>query len=214
MGFYQANYEFIKMKEIFKGVPEWEKGMALFHCLTLRDRVTAEHSVEVGYYAAKIAERLGLEPSRYFLAGLLHDIGKIQMDDHPLKTDDVLTKKERKQLKDHVLHGVLTLSELGFKQDIVQFSLRHHERLDGSGYPFGVDNHNTCINGRIAQISDVFSAMTSHRKYRTNSKRFSYEDALALMKEDTKKTNAYDERVLNILEEIVFGDLQENRQYA
>jgi putative nucleotidyltransferase with HDIG domain len=209
MGFYKANFEFVKLKELFKGEPEWEKAFALFHCLSLRDRMTAEHSIEVGYYAAKIAETLGLEPSRYFLAGMLHDIGKINMSEHPLKSEEVLTRKERKTLKEHVLLGVLLLSELGFGKDIVQFCLRHHERLDGSGYPFGVSKENTSIEGKVAQISDVFSALTSNRNYR--DKVFSQEEALLIMRKDEEM---FDKEILNILEDSVVRRTNEKRVYA
>jgi putative nucleotidyltransferase with HDIG domain len=208
MGFYKANFEFVKLKELFKGEPEWEKALALFHCLTLRDRMTAEHSIEVGYYAAKIADALGLEPSRYFLAGMLHDIGKINMSEHPLKSGEVLTKQERKRLKEHVLLGVLLLSELGFGKDIVQFCLRHHERLDGSGYPFGVNEENTSIEGRIAQVSDVFSALTTSRTYRENV--FSNEEALQIMKKD----ETFDQSIVDVLKNIIVKDQAQNRIYA
>lgn len=214
MSFYAANFEFIRMKEIFKGNPEWEKAFALFHCLTLRDRDTAEHSIEVGYYAAKTAEKLGIEPSRYFLAGLLHDIGKINMDDHPLKSDQLLTKKERLQLKDHVLQGVLTLSGLGFGKDIIQFCLRHHERLDGSGYPFGVDEKNISIEGKIAQIADVYSALTMYRDYRKTKKIYTANEALVILKKETVERGTFDPGILNVFEEIITEEMQADYQYA
>lgn len=210
MRFYKANLEFFRMKEIFKGDVEWEKALALFHCLSLRDRETAEHSIEVGYYAAKIAEKLGLDTSRLFLAGLLHDIGKISMNDRILKTDGILSKKERQNLKNHVLSGVITLSELSFEHDIVQFCLRHHERLNGSEYPFGVVEADTPIEGKIAQIADVFSALTSERLYRENKKVFSFEEAIKTMKEDS---TSFDQEILVILEELI-EEFQEKYQYA
>ncbi len=214
MSFYEANYEFIKMKEVFKGDIEWEKAFALFHCLVLRDRATAEHSIEVAYYASKIAEKLNLDPSRYFLAGLLHDIGKISMNDHPLKTDAILNKKERKALNEHVLHGVMTLSELGFSRDIVQFCLRHHEEPGGAGYPFGVGEAHISIEGKIAHVADVFSALTSPRKYRTNSRVFSIDEALLLMSKEMETKSAFDYEVFQILTELVHGESFEMKIYA
>lgn len=211
MSFNKANYEFIKVKEIFKGDLEWEKGFALFHCLSLRDRETAQHSIEVGYYAAKIAERLNLDTSRYFLAGLLHDIGKINMNDHPLKSEVVLTKKERSKLKNHVLHGVLTLSDLGFGEDIIKFCLRHHERLNGSGYPFGIKAENISIEGRIAQVVDVYSALRMPRKYRGNQSTFSHDEAFKMMKDEMEQE--FDPEILSILEDVVTID-EMKHQYA
>ncbi|OIJ09400.1 hypothetical protein BKP35_16210 [Anaerobacillus arseniciselenatis] len=212
MSFTKANYEFVKMKEVFKGDMEWEKALALFHCLTLRDRETAQHSIEVGYYAAKIAEKLGYDTSRYFLAGLLHDIGKISMADHPLKSGDVLTKQEKNRLKEHVLHGVITLSDLGFGNDIVQFCLRHHERLSGCGYPFNVGGDRIPIEGRIAQVADVYSALRMPRKYRENSKAYSQKEALDIMKKGMDKGD-FDLNIMSILEEIVMQE-QDNYQFA
>lgn len=217
MAFYEANYEFIRLKEVYKGNPEWDKAFVLFHCLSMRDRYTAEHSIEVGYYAAKIAEQLELDVNRFFLAGLLHDIGKINMEDNPLKSDNILSEKERKQLKRHVLSGVLTLSELGFGKDIVQFCLRHHERMDGSGYPFGVKEENISIEGRIAQVADVFSALTNFRSYRSKHKIYTYEDAIELMRKDAT-VGIFDLRVISILEGIIdnkkIGLPDRNSRYA
>lgn len=211
MSFYEANFEYIRMMEIFKGDIEWEKAMALFHCLSLRDRETAAHSIEVGYYAAKIAEKEGLDTSRYFLGGLLHDIGKINMSDHPLKSEDRLSKEERTHLKGHVLLGVITLSDLGFGQDIVQFCLRHHERLNGSGYPFGIAHDDLAIVGRIAQVADVFSALTTTRKYRENKQSYTHEEAFILLKE---QKGAFDLKIVEILESVILEKQQKEYQYA
>lgn len=143
---------------MYKGDAEWEKGFTLFQCLLLRDRKTAEHSLEAAYYASLIAGQLGLNQDRYFLAGLL-TIGKMEMNDHPLKSDKKLGKKGWKKLYDHLFHGVLFLSEFDFGKDIVKFCLRHHERLNGTRYPFSINKEDIGIEGRIAMIADVFSAM-------------------------------------------------------
>lgn len=214
MSLFKANYEFMRMKEVFKGEPEWEKAWALFHCLTLRDRATAEHSIEVAYIAAKIAERLGLDVGRYFLSGLLHDIGKISMNDHPLKTGELLTKREKRKLQDHVLFGVLTLSELGFGEDVVNFCLRHHERPNGQGYPFGVNESHIPLEGKIALVADVFSALISPRMYRENQRVFSFQEALSIMKDDVIEKNAYDPEIFSLLESLVLEEFIEERQYA
>lgn len=209
-----AHLQLINLKEIYKGDPEWEKGLALFRCLSLRDPVTAEHSLEVAYYAALLANRLGLGANRYFLSGLLHDIGKIEMDDDPLKSHRLLSKQEIKDLKAHVLQGVLLLSELGFGKDIVQFCIRHHERLDGTGYPFSLGRENISLEGRIAMIVDVYSALTSVRTYRENKKIYTPEEAITYLKEEAIKDEKFDMKLLELFEDLILSNEDEITKYA
>ncbi|WP_158630134.1 HD-GYP domain-containing protein [Cohnella sp. AR92] len=148
---------------------EWEKGKTLFLALQYRCQATADHSLVVAFAAYHLCLRMDRPQlaERMFLAGLLHDIGKLTMPDDILKSSRKLSEEERLGLIEHVQKGVDALTELHFGDDIIHFCQSHHERLDGSGYPQGIPEES--FIGRIAAISDVYSAMKMPRLYRLNT---------------------------------------------
>ncbi|MGG1518087.1 HD domain-containing phosphohydrolase [Paenibacillus oryzisoli] len=160
---------FFQLFRKYKGDPEWEKGKALFVAMNCRDQETADHSLVVAYMAYHINISIHLT-SRYaermFLAGLLHDIGKLSMPDSILKSSQGLSIDERMLVVEHVKVGHDVLKDLDFGSDILQFCCSHHERLDGSGYPHGTTKQSEI--GCIAAISDIYSAFRLPRIYRSN----------------------------------------------
>ncbi|MDD9269708.1 HD-GYP domain-containing protein [Paenibacillus sp. GCM10023248] len=153
----------------YKGDQEWEKGRALFVSMNCRDQATANHSLVVAFIAYNLTRhirRTSCNPERMFLAGLLHDIGKLSMPDGILKSSHRLNIEERSLVLEHVKVGHDTLKELDFGSDILHFCYSHHERLDGSGYPQGTTNQSEI--GCIAAISDIYSALKLPRSYRSN----------------------------------------------
>ncbi|NIK66963.1 MULTISPECIES: HD domain-containing phosphohydrolase [unclassified Paenibacillus] len=160
---------FLQLFNMYNGEQEWEKGKALFVSISCRDLATANHSLVVGYIAYHITINIRLascNAERMFLAGLLHDIGKLSMPDSILKSSQRLNTEERKLVIEHVKVGHDALKQLDFGPDILQFCYSHHERLDGSGYPQGTTNLNEI--GCIAAISDIYSALKLPRSYRSN----------------------------------------------
>ncbi|MFD2216399.1 HD-GYP domain-containing protein [Metabacillus endolithicus] len=197
----EAKDLFVKLMQKNSKEREWEMGYVLFQCLNMRDPRTGDHSLLVAYYSYKMGQILNLNKEQLFLAGLLHDIGKIEMSDEVLKTDKKLSKVERKQLKNHVLQGVFLLSEMEFDSNIIEFCSQHHERIDGSGYPLGIKHGKLSLIGRIANVTDVFSALTAKRKYNHDDS-YSTLESLKLM----EAQQAFDPGALSVLSMVVQSD--------
>lgn len=135
-----------------------------------RDAYTATHSHHVASYAQHLAKWLRLsntQVSNIYLAGLLHDIGKIGIPDAILNKKSELTKAEFEIIKNHVSIGYKTLKDAGKTYGEVLSSVRyHHERWDGSGYPTGISGDAIPFGAQILSIADAFDAMISKRSYR------------------------------------------------
>lgn len=157
--------------------------MGLLHSLVAavdaKDTYTCGHSVRVGMFAKRLAEVAGYEPAfteRVYLAGLLHDVGKIGIDDAVLRKPGRLTEEEFAQIKRHPEIGYRILKGIVQVQDILPGVLYHHEKYNGSGYPQKLAGEAIPLLGRILCIADSFDAMTSSRTYRTA---MSVEEAMA-----------------------------------
>lgn len=138
--------------------------------LKAKDDYTYTHSVAVCALMISLARELGLSAESVRdlgAAGLLHDVGKLQIDETILRKPGDLTAEERSLIAQHpeLGHSML-LAETGVPTAALDVCLHHHERLDGSGYPFGLREDNITQAARIAAICDVYDAMTSHRPYR------------------------------------------------
>ncbi|HYO26565.1 MAG TPA: HD-GYP domain-containing protein [Lacipirellulaceae bacterium] len=142
---------------------------ALITAIDAKDRYTHGHSERVARVAVCLAEELHLsrgEVNTIYLGGLLHDIGKIGVDDSVLNKPGALTPEEFAQIKQHpqlgydILHGVRQLDR------ILPIVLHHHEAWDGSGYPHGLAGAQTPLLARVTAVADAFDAMSSDRPYR------------------------------------------------
>lgn len=134
-----------------------------------KDIYTMGHSMRVAKYAVVIARKLHLPPTkvgRIYIAGLLHDIGKIGICEGILQKPGALTNEERLKIQQHVDLGVRILQGITGFEDVTEMVADHHERWDGLGYPKGKNESNINLGGRILAVSDVFDAMTTHRVYR------------------------------------------------
>jgi HD-GYP domain-containing protein (c-di-GMP phosphodiesterase class II) len=130
---------------------------------------TYQHSTRVSEYACGIAERAGLpeeEIRRLRRAAWLHDIGKLGISSHLLDKAGPLTSAERIEMKRHPLHTWEILSRVSAFADFARMAAHHHEKLDGSGYPWGVKADELDTATRILCVADVFEALTSARPYR------------------------------------------------
>lgn len=142
--------------------------LTLAEALDIRDTGTSEHSKAVGHYSGLIARELGLvddEVERVRLAGLLHDVGKIGVSDRILGKPGPLTEEEWTEMRKHPEIGARILATDYFTT-IREWVLAHHERPDGSGYPFGRDRSETPLQARILAVADAYEAMTADRVYR------------------------------------------------
>ena len=145
-------------------------------CLALaaeyRDDNTAQHTSRVGEGAGRLAESLGLPRAfvqRIREAAPLHDVGKIGIPDKLLLKPGPLTADEFEAMKQHTVLGARLLAGSGSAvlQLGEEIALTHHERWDGSGYPYGLAGEAIPISGRIVAVVDTFDAMTSDRPYRS-----------------------------------------------
>ncbi|MHC4640772.1 MAG: HD-GYP domain-containing protein [Planctomycetota bacterium] len=146
---------------------------ALTRSIDAKDEYTRGHSERVAFISRWIAERFAEEQPleqeqihRIYLAGLLHDIGKIGIDETVLRKKGRLTEREFECIRKHPSIGAGILREIKQMHEIVPGVLCHHERIDGKGYPHGLVGEQIPLIGKIVGLADGFDAMTSKRVYR------------------------------------------------
>ncbi|MGH7180169.1 MAG: HD-GYP domain-containing protein, partial [Tepidisphaeraceae bacterium] len=147
--------------------------MGLLHSLVsavdAKDAYTCGHSERVALISRTLAQQAGLpdaQVERVYMAGLLHDVGKIGVPEAVLQKTGKLTPEEFDQIKKHPEIGARILGDIKQIEDIIPGVLHHHERYDGKGYPAGLAGENIPRLGRIICLADCFDAMTSSRTYR------------------------------------------------
>jgi PAS domain S-box-containing protein len=134
-----------------------------------RDAYTAGHQRRSANLARAIAQEMGLteyEVDGIRMAGVSHDIGKISIPAEILSKPGALSDLEYILVKTHPQAGYDILKGIDFQWPIAEIVLQHHERLDGSGYPKGIEGDKMLIEAKVLAVSDVVEAMTAHRPYR------------------------------------------------
>jgi two-component system response regulator RpfG len=136
-----------------------------------RDEETGNHVIRMARYSRLIAEAIGLdaqESETIELAAPLHDIGKIGLPDHILLKADKLTETEQRVMQRHPVIGyeILKDSPSKYLRMGALIALGHHERFDGSGYPYGLVGDHIPLPARIVAVADVYDALTSRRPYK------------------------------------------------
>jgi HD-GYP domain-containing protein (c-di-GMP phosphodiesterase class II) len=142
---------------------------ALIATLDARDRYTAGHSAAVAIYSRDIAKRMELSQEMQdhaYLCGLVHDIGKIGLSPGLLEKPGALTLEERRQMQEHSAIGERILAYVDEYAEIARVVRHHHERIDGQGYPDGLEGVAIPLVSRIIAVADAYNAMTSDRPYR------------------------------------------------
>lgn len=137
--------------------------------IDFRSRFTSTHSSGVAACAVELAKLSGFsgkECNFMEIAGYLHDLGKLAVPKEILEKPGKLTTEEFNIVKSHTYHTYRILSHIPSFEMINQWASFHHERLDGSGYPFHIDKFNFSLGSRIMAVSDVFTALTEDRPYR------------------------------------------------
>jgi HD-GYP domain-containing protein (c-di-GMP phosphodiesterase class II) len=162
-----------------------------------KDPYTRGHSERVKDYSMVIGRSLGFsaaELERLEIAALLHDVGKIGIDDRILRKPTNLTPDEFEIMKTHPDKGAAILAQIEQLRDIIPGMRAHHENYDGSGYPQGLKGEDIPLLGRVITVADTFDAMTTDRPYQ---KAFTLEFALnrirtmAKIKYDPKIVDAF-----------------------
>jgi HD-GYP domain-containing protein (c-di-GMP phosphodiesterase class II) len=142
---------------------------ALTTALDAKDSYTFGHSERVARIAVELGREMGLEGDELgdiYLAGLLHDVGKIGIRDTVLLKPDTLTAEEREHIKQHVTIGYSILADLRQIRNLLPGVLYHHERYDGAGYPDGLAGESIPLLARILAVADAYDAMSNARPYR------------------------------------------------
>ncbi len=142
---------------------------AIVQVVEMRDPYTAGHQRRVADLARSIGTEMSL-PSDVVegirIAAAIHDIGKVAVPAEILSKPGKLTQNELELVKDHAVTGFDILKHVEFPWPIAEIIYQHHERLDGSGYPRGLEGDDVLLEARIIALADVVEAMASHRPFR------------------------------------------------
>ena len=176
-------------RELFLGTV---KGLAA--AIDGKDPYTRGHSERVSRFSVAIAQGLDLpddEIEKIRISALLHDVGKIGIDDNILKKPAALTEEEFEVMKQHPQKGYKIMSQIPAMKEFLPGMYMHHEMVNGKGYPQGLKGDEIPLQARIVSVADTFDAMTTDRPYQRAMK---FEDALARIKSFVG--TRYDEQVV------------------
>lgn len=137
--------------------------------IDFRSSFTARHSAGVARTAERLARLIGFSPydcQRMLIAGYLHDIGKLAIDNSLLEKPGRLSRDEYNQIRSHTYYTYHLLSMIKQFDTINTWASFHHEKLKGNGYPFHIAGENLSLGSRIMAVADIFTAITEDRPYR------------------------------------------------
>lgn len=155
---------------------------ALLSTISAKDKYTLGHSERVSQYAVILGKALSLnlkDISMLQYAGLLHDIGKVEIPKLILSKNGVLSDDEYNLIRQHPIFSANILEPLSSMKQLIDYVIHHHERFDGSGYPHGIKGKSISLGARVLCIADSFDAMLSDRPY---SKSMSMKEAFQELK--------------------------------
>lgn len=156
----------------------------LVRALELRHPDSGRHSYRTAWVARLLAKELDADPERAYLAGLVHDLGKIGLPDSILLGRDRLSRGQRLRVKFHPIHTRLLLEQAQAPRWLVESASSHHEAFHGGGYPQGLEGEDIPWLGRIVAGADVLDALRSPRSYKPG---FSWEKTYAILREEAKR---------------------------
>ena len=173
---------------------------SLVVALEARDPYTKGHSLSVALMCQRISQAFSstIDPMRAYLAGLLHDVGKVGIPDRILLKSGTLDAEERAIMEAHPQMGASILTPIRLYPDVVGAVYSHHENYDGSGYPHGLAREEIPEIARIIRVVDSFDAMTSARAYRPS---MAVEDAVTEIR--AKSGSLYDPATVDAFAEVV-----------
>ncbi|HXV75456.1 MAG TPA: HD domain-containing phosphohydrolase [Candidatus Polarisedimenticolaceae bacterium] len=176
-------------KELFLGTIR-----ALAQAIDAKDPYTRGHSARVNRYSVVLARQLGMsdeDVADIHVASLMHDVGKIGINDSILQKPGKLTADEFEVMKTHTTKGAQIMAPIRQMQRVIPGLRSHHERWEGGGYPDGLTGAKIPFMARLIAVADAFDAMTTHRPYQTA---MSFPKALERL--NVLKGVAFDERIV------------------
>ena len=170
---------------------------ALALAIEAKDHTTHDHLQRVQVYASEMGKELGLnaeERDALRAAALLHDIGKLAVPEHIISKPGRLTPEEFEKMKIHPIVGAEILERVQFPYPVVPIVRAHHEKWDGTGYPYGLSGEDIPIGARILSVVDCLDALATDRQYR---RALPLEEALKIIASESGK--AFDPKVVELL---------------
>ena len=164
VAFYYALQNSAKVRQFYSQLIQ-----SLSDSLDLREHETAGHTRRIAVLAQHLGQMLGLDSNALesvYVAGLMHDLGKIGMPDRVLLKPEQLTDEEWAVARRHPIEGARLLEPYEHLQGVAEIVRHHHERYDGSGYPDGLKGESIPLGARIVSVVDAFDAMYFGRPYR------------------------------------------------
>jgi diguanylate cyclase (GGDEF)-like protein/putative nucleotidyltransferase with HDIG domain len=175
---------------------------ALMLAIDAKHRTTPGHSRRVEIYSLSIARSMGIQNEEDLnalkIAAMLHDIGELGVPDYLLSKPGKLSEAEFSRIVRHTEIGANLLEPIDFPYPIVQLVRHHHERFDGSGYPYGLKGDEIPLGARILAVAECFDALTTLRPYK---KAISCQEALSIIREESGR--AYDSQVVSAFVQII-----------
>jgi HD-GYP domain-containing protein (c-di-GMP phosphodiesterase class II) len=156
--------------KMIESVMDDADAMKCISALRTKDAYLLEHSVNVAFLLVTFGKHLGLDKAmlkQLAVGGILHDIGKIKVNNEVLHKPGKLTAEEFEHMKLHQVYAIEIMAETkGLSQVSKDVCLMHHEKLDGRGYPRGLKGNEIPYHGRMSCIVDIFDALTANRCYK------------------------------------------------
>jgi HD-GYP domain-containing protein (c-di-GMP phosphodiesterase class II) len=167
---------------------------ALAQAIDAKDPYTRGHSVRVNRYSIVLARQLGMNDDQIadiHVASLMHDVGKIGINDKILQKPGKLTAEEFEVMKTHTTKGAQIMQPIGKMQRVIPGLRSHHERWEGGGYPDNLRAEQIPLMARVIAVADAFDAMTTHRPYQKAMSFTQAQERLNML-----KGLAFDERIV------------------
>lgn len=179
---------------------------ALARAAEANDEDTGNHIIRVGEYGAVLAKQLGMSEKFAHIIRLqaqMHDVGKIHIPPDILKKPGKLTPEEFEAVKQHTIYGAKILGDHVRLALAKEITISHHERWDGSGYPYGIKGEQIPLSGRILNIADQYDALRNARVYKPS---FDHQTTYNILTEGDERTMPYhfDPQILQAFKETAF----------
>ena len=205
-------HEGLERSEVVRELAHCEEDAisSIAQAIELKDPYTRGHCDRVAEYAATLAQRIGLPKERIVYlryGGWLHDCGKIGVPGSVLNFPGRLDESGMKFIRKHPLWGAELARQAGLHSDVVNMILYHHEKYDGTGYPYGLKGEEITLEARILSIADVFDCLGTRRPYRAACTSDQIRETMQEMSEAFFDPHLM-EQFRNIAEEVLNEDVQ------